>query len=159
MEDLKMAAEVAVTTRNEIVETAAARGVQGWCLAIRTETMAKVADNAVIASGHSRLFLSVNEVHWPLREGDVVVMQTVTKVLPPPSPIAAAVSPLPRAGRQAQRPPGRHWPASRVSGRRVASGTRTPRRPARRKDAPQAAGRPPAGPCLPCRAGALVPWR
>ena len=44
---------------------AAARGV-GGNLAIRMETMAKVADNAVIASGHSRLFLSVNEVQWLL---------------------------------------------------------------------------------------------
>ena len=82
MEDLKMAAEVATTTRTEIIETMAAARVQvGGNLAIRMETMAKVADNAVIASGHSRLFLSVNEVQWLVRESDVVVMQTVTKVM------------------------------------------------------------------------------
>ena len=82
MDDLKMAAEVATTTRTEIIETMAAARVQvGGNLAIRMETMAKVADNAVIASGHSRLFLSVNEVQWLVRESDVVVMQTVTKVM------------------------------------------------------------------------------
>ena len=84
MEDLKMAAEVASATRNEIIEMAAARGVVGvgGNLAIRMETMAKVADNAVIASGHSRLFLSVNEVQWLLRESDVIVMQTVKVGVP-----------------------------------------------------------------------------
>ena len=82
-EDLKMAAEVAITTRNDIVEMAArgGGGGGGGNFEVRMETMAKVADNAVIASGHSRLFLSVNEIQWLLRESDVVVMQTVTKVL------------------------------------------------------------------------------
>ena len=61
MEDLNMAADVAFTTRNEIVEMAA-RGGGGENLVVRMETMAKAADNAVIASGHSHLFLSVNEV-------------------------------------------------------------------------------------------------
>ena len=42
--------------------------------------MAKAADSALIASGNSRLFLSVNEVQWLLRESDVVVNQTVTKM-------------------------------------------------------------------------------
>ena len=50
---LKMAAEVACTTRNEIVEMAACGGGGGGGnLVVRMETMAKVADNAVIASGH-----------------------------------------------------------------------------------------------------------
>ena len=74
-----MAAEVASATRNKIVEMAARGG--GGNSVVRMETMAKVADNSVIASGHSRLFLSVNEVQWLLRESDVVVMQTGTKVL------------------------------------------------------------------------------
>ena len=77
MEDLHSAA-VVFTTRNDIVEMAA-RGGGGGNLAAM-ETMAKAAD-AVIASCHSRLFPGVNEVHWLLRESDVVVKQTLTKVL------------------------------------------------------------------------------
>ena len=85
MEDLKSAADAACTVRNGIAEMAA-RG--GGNLAAM-ETMAKAAD-AVIASCHSRLFLRVNEVQWLLRESDVVVKQTVTKVLEEVKAISAA---------------------------------------------------------------------
>ena len=81
MEDLKSAADAASIVRNDIVEMAARDG--GGNL-VATETKAKAADAAVIASGHLRLFLSVNEVQWLLLEKDGVVKllkQTVSKVL------------------------------------------------------------------------------
>ena len=84
-----MAADVAFTTRNEIVEMAA-RGGGGGNSVVRMEAMAKAADNAVIATGHSCLFLSVNEVQRLLRESDVVVKQTVTKVLKEMKAMSAA---------------------------------------------------------------------
>ena len=86
MEDLKSAADAACTVRKGIVETAA-RG--GGNLAAM-ERMAKAADAAVISSGHSHLFLGVKEVQWLLRESDVVVKQTVTKVLEEVKAISAA---------------------------------------------------------------------
>ena len=86
MEDLKSAADVACTVRNGIVDMAA-RGNGNWAV---METMAKAVDNAAIASCHSRLFPGVNEVHWLLRESDVVVKQTLTKVLKEVKAMSAA---------------------------------------------------------------------
>ena len=87
-ESLSGARGTCTSSKSAIVEMAARVG--GSLAAMEMMAKAAGSDAAMIASGHSRLFLSVKEVQWLLLESDVVVKQTVTKVLGEVEAISAA---------------------------------------------------------------------